>query len=174
RLRAEGVEAVPRPRRSRGQDWKQWPLYDAAATGLRGYWYPLELSSKVEGKPTQYTLCGEKLFLIRDQGTVRAMADRCPHRGVPLSLGDQQFPGTVTCAYHGWTFDLESGKLAAVLTDGPDSPICGKITQKTHPVEERHGIVWVYLGDGEEPPPLDDQLPEEWKDGSFKIGRAHV
>src|SRR5690625_696536 len=63
RLRAEGVEAVPRPRRSRGQDWKQSPLYDAAATGLRGYWYPLELSSKVEGKPTQYTLCGEKLFL---------------------------------------------------------------------------------------------------------------
>lgn len=160
-----------RERRPRaGQDWKAWPNYDAAKLGLRGYWYPLTWSSQVTSKPQQHTLCGEKLLLIRDQGVVRAMADRCPHRGVSLSLGDQQFPGSLTCAYHGWTFDLESGKLNAVLTDGPDSPICGKIIQKTHPVEERYGIVWVYLGDGEVPTPLDDQLPEEWGDGDFIFG----
>lgn len=163
-------DARAKQRRSKGQDWTAWPIYDASAAGLRGYWYPLELSHKVTNQPQQYSLCGEKLLLIRDNGVVRGLADRCPHRGVSLSQGDQQFPGTVTCAYHGWTFDLETGKLSAVLTDGPDSPICGRITQKTHPVEERHGIVWVYMGDGEEPHPLDDQLPEEWSDGSFVLG----
>ena len=32
---------------------------------------------------------------------MHALHDRCPHRGVPLSLGKEEFPGTVTCAYHG-------------------------------------------------------------------------
>jgi nitrite reductase/ring-hydroxylating ferredoxin subunit len=153
-----------------GRDWSTWPHYDASALGLRGYWYPVAWSTTVTDKPQQQTICGEKMVLIRDQGKVHALADRCPHRGVPLSLGRQEFKGSLTCPYHGWTFDLESGKLAAVLTDGPDSPICGRLTQKVHPVEERYGLVWVYLGDGEEPHPLDDQLPEEWKDGNFILG----
>ena len=58
---------------------------------------------------------------------VHALADRCPHRGVPLSLGREEFPGTLTCAYHGWTYRLSDGELVAVITDGPDSPICGKV-----------------------------------------------
>jgi phenylpropionate dioxygenase-like ring-hydroxylating dioxygenase large terminal subunit len=172
-VQAQQPQASPpsQPKRRRpGQDWKAWPQYDAAKLGLRGYWYPVTWSSKVTGTPQRHTLCGEKLVLIRDGGEVYALADRCPHRGVPLSLGRQEFPGTLTCAYHGWTFDLQSGELCAVLTDGPTSPICGKVVQKTHPVEERHGIVWVYLGDGEEPHPLDEQLPEEWRDGSFVLG----
>jgi phenylpropionate dioxygenase-like ring-hydroxylating dioxygenase large terminal subunit len=89
------------------------------------------------------------------------MKDRCPHRGVPLSCGEKAFPGTVSCVYHGWTFDLKSGDLVAALTDGPASPICGKVTQPTFDVEERLGMVWVYVGDGEVPPPIDEQLPEE-------------
>jgi phenylpropionate dioxygenase-like ring-hydroxylating dioxygenase large terminal subunit len=30
--------------------------------------------------------------------------------------------------YHGWTYALDDGQLVAVITDGPDSPICGKAT----------------------------------------------
>ena len=60
---------------------------------------------------------------------MRALHDRCPHRGVPLShpMATQEWPGTWTCCYHGWTFDLETGTLVAAITDGPDSPICGKV-----------------------------------------------
>jgi ABC-2 type transport system ATP-binding protein len=52
---------------------------------------------------------------------------------LPLSYGNKQFPGTVSCVYHGWTFDVETGDLKAVITDGPASPICGKVTQPTLP-----------------------------------------
>lgn len=154
------------------QDWSTWPQYDAAATGFRGYWYPVDWSSRITGRPTAHQLCGEKIVLLRDRGTVHALHDRCPHRGVPLSEGDQQFPGTLSCAYHGWTFGLEDGRLNAVITDGPDSPICGKVRVTTYPVAERLGMVWVYLSiAGEEPPPLDDQLPEELAAGHpFVLG----
>lgn len=143
------------------QDWSSWPHYQAADAGFRGYWYPVCFSSQVGDKPRPVTLLGEKIFVIRDKGSVYAMKDRCPHRGVPLSCGEKAFPGTVSCIYHGWTFDLKSGDLVAALTDGPKSPIAGKVTQPTFDAEDRFGMVWVYMGDGEVPPPLDEQLPEE-------------
>jgi phenylpropionate dioxygenase-like ring-hydroxylating dioxygenase large terminal subunit len=143
------------------QDWSSWPHYQAAAAGFRGYWYPVCYSSQLTGKPKQITLLGEKIVLIRDAGTAYALKDRCPHRGVPLSEGNQQFPGTISCPYHGWTFDLATGELKAVITDGPESPICGKVTQPTYEVAERLGMVWVFVGDGEDAPPIDEQLPEE-------------
>ncbi|GAA4627872.1 hypothetical protein GCM10023196_041900 [Actinoallomurus vinaceus] len=163
-----------RPRRSDRpgrQDWSSWPEYDAAAAGFRGYWYPVTWSSHVTGKPTAVTLCGEKIALVRDSGQVYALHDRCPHRGVPLSLGDQQFPGTLSCPYHGWTFRLGDGQLCAVITDGPDSRIRGKLGVRTYPTAERLGMVWVYvpLGD-EEPHPIDSQLPEELVENAFMMG----
>jgi phenylpropionate dioxygenase-like ring-hydroxylating dioxygenase large terminal subunit len=153
------------------QDWSTWPHYDAAGTGFRGYWYPVTWSSHITGTPSAYTLCGEKIALIRDGGRVYALHDRCPHRGVPLSQGSQQFPGTLSCPYHGWTYDLTDGRLCAVITDGPQSPIRGKVNVQTYPVAERMGMAWVYmpLAD-EEPHPIDEQLPEELVGNAFVLG----
>lgn len=152
------------------QNWATWPHYDAAKAGFRGYWYPVMFSSRATKKPQQVTLLGERIMVIRDAGTVYALKDRCPHRGVPLSQGDQQFPGTVSCPYHGWTFDLRTGDLAAVITDGPESPICHKVTQPTYPVEERLGMVWIFVGDGEEATPIDDHIPEELRSNPTMVG----
>jgi phenylpropionate dioxygenase-like ring-hydroxylating dioxygenase large terminal subunit len=152
------------------QDWSSWPHYQAAAAGFRGYWYPVCYSSQLTGKPKQITLLGEKIVLIRDAGTAYALKDRCPHRGVPLSQGNQQFPGTISCPYHGWTFDLETGDLKAAITDGPQSPICGKVTQPTYDVAERLGMVWVFVGDGEDARPIDEQLPEELVGNAAVVG----
>ncbi|MFC8358703.1 Rieske 2Fe-2S domain-containing protein [Streptomyces griseorubiginosus] len=153
------------------QDWSSWPHYDKAASGFRGYWYPVTWASHITGDPKPFTLCGEKITLIRDNGTVYALHDRCPHRGVPLSEGNQQFPGTVSCPYHGWTFDLPTGNLSAVITDGPGCRLTGKLGVRTYAVEERLGMVWVYmpLAD-EEPHPIDEQLPEELVSNAFVMG----
>jgi phenylpropionate dioxygenase-like ring-hydroxylating dioxygenase large terminal subunit len=167
-----GRQQSRRPSRGPGrQDWSTWPHYDAAGTGFRGYWYPVTWSSHITGTPSAYTLCGEKIALIRDGGQVYALNDRCPHRGVPLSQGNQQFPGTLSCPYHGWTYDLTDGLLCAVITDGPQSPIRGKVNVQTYPVAERMGMVWVYapLAD-EEPHPIDEQLPEELVGNAFVLG----
>ncbi|MGW6907465.1 aromatic ring-hydroxylating oxygenase subunit alpha [Streptomyces sp. NPDC054940] len=153
------------------QDWASWPHYDGAAEGFRGYWYPVTWSSRLTGKPLPFTVCGEKITLIRDGGKAYALHNRCPHRGVPLSEGDQQFPGTVSCPYHGWTFDLPTGKLCAVITDGPECRLTGKLGVQTYAVEERLGMVWVYIPIAdEEPHDIDAQLPEELVDNAFVMG----
>jgi phenylpropionate dioxygenase-like ring-hydroxylating dioxygenase large terminal subunit len=69
----------------------------------------------------------------------------------------------LTCAYHGWTYSLSTGELVAVLTDGPDSPMRGKANVRTYPVEERAGLVWVYVGE-QPPPPVEADIPEDLLD----------
>lgn len=125
------------------------------------YWYPVMWARKVKNKPVAVKLCGKNLFVQRDEeGIARALHDRCPHRGVKISLGKQWFPGTVSCPYHGWTFSLKTGEVKAVITDGPDSGICGNAAIQTYPVRERLGLIWVYMGE-KKPHALEDQLPEE-------------
>ncbi len=142
--------------------WHAWPNYDAAELGLRNFWYPVMWAADLKGKPESVTLLGEKIALIREGDKVYALHDRCPHRGVPISAGTREFPGTVTCPYHGWTYRLETGVLCAVLTDGPESPLLGKVTIRTYPVAERLGLIWVFIGDiGTEPPPVEDDIPAE-------------
>ncbi|MEU0480490.1 Rieske 2Fe-2S domain-containing protein [Streptosporangium sp. NPDC006013] len=152
-----------------GQDWSSWPTYESASLGFRDHWYPVLWEEQVGQKPVPITLLGERVVLVRQDGKIHALHDRCPHRGVPLSLGRRQFPGTISCPYHGWTYDLTDGKLCGVLTDGPDSPIRGRVSVRTYSVEQRFGLIWVYVGDGE-PHPLDDDLPEELRDNAFVLG----
>jgi phenylpropionate dioxygenase-like ring-hydroxylating dioxygenase large terminal subunit len=139
----------------------RFPRYDAAVLGFDGYWWPVMFGEDLGRKPTALTLFGQEIVFFRERGTVHALQDRCPHRGIPLSIGRQEFPGTWTCRYHGWTFDLQTGTLVAALTDGPDSPMCGKARVQTYPVEERAGLVWIFKGEGE-PPPVEAHIPEEF------------
>jgi phenylpropionate dioxygenase-like ring-hydroxylating dioxygenase large terminal subunit len=152
-----------------GQDWTSWPAYNEATLGLKNYWYPVQWAAKIGQKPMAIKLLGEDIVLVRDGDDIRALHDRCPHRGVPLSYGRRQFDGTLSCAYHGWTFDLKDGNLCAVLTDGPDSPICGRMKVRNYPVEIRLGLVWIYMGDGEVPP-VERDIPEELTKFDFVMG----
>ena len=145
------------------QGWGvRWPRYEGAELGFRHYWYPVLESRRLRKRPRAVTLLGEKIVLVRAPDGVHALDDRCPHRGVPLSMGRCVFSGMITCAYHGWTFDVTSGELVAALTDGPDSPICGKpeVRVQSYPVEERVGLIWVYVGD-EPRPPVEEDIPED-------------
>jgi phenylpropionate dioxygenase-like ring-hydroxylating dioxygenase large terminal subunit len=153
-------------------DWSSWPVYEGAALGLPGsWWYPVMWSEQLGRKPVAETLLGKQVVFMRDKGRIFALHDRCPHRGVPLSLGTQEFPGTISCPYHGWTFDLESGVLRAVITDGPDSPICGKAAVRTYPTAEALGLIWVFMGDGEgDPPPIEETIPRELREHDFAMG----
>jgi nitrite reductase/ring-hydroxylating ferredoxin subunit len=46
------------------------------------------------------------VFLV--EGSPHAFANACPHEGNPLRDGEILGP-TLTCAYHGWKFDLDTG-----------------------------------------------------------------
>jgi phenylpropionate dioxygenase-like ring-hydroxylating dioxygenase large terminal subunit len=152
------------------QQWDTWPTYDAAVLGFRDYWYPVAWSKSIGRKPLALTLLGEKVMLLRDEhGQPRALHNRCPHRGVPLSLGRQEVPGTWSCIYHGWTYDIGTGVMVACLTDGPDSPLNGRVRVRTYPVTERLGLVWMYFGEGT-PPPVEADIPEELIENQIAMG----
>lgn len=126
--------------------------------GLREYWYPAFRSRSLRNNtPKPVTMLGDNLVFFRDgSGRVRALENRCAHRAVMLSLGQVGIfePGTITCRYHGMTFDGD-GECVAYLVDGPDSPACGKIRVRSYPVEEHGGMVWVYMGEKKPEPFLD-------------------
>jgi phenylpropionate dioxygenase-like ring-hydroxylating dioxygenase large terminal subunit len=62
----------------------------------------------------------------------------------------------------------------AAITDGPDSPICGKVAVKTYPVEERIGLVWIYIGD-DDPPPVESAIPAELlRPDAVVVGRRTI
>jgi len=56
----------------------------------------------------EVTVDGHRICLFKHQGEVFATAALCPHKGVPLAVGWVE-NCAVTCAMHGWEFDLKSG-----------------------------------------------------------------
>lgn len=134
--------------------------------GLRNYWYPALPARRVGWrKPVRVSLCGEDLCFFRGRrGNVVAISDICPHRGARMSEGDCHWKGTVACPYHGWVYD-ETGRNVAVLSEGPDSLVCGKpgTEVKVYPTRTLKGVVFVWIGE-EEPAPIEEDVPEEFFD----------
>jgi nitrite reductase/ring-hydroxylating ferredoxin subunit len=126
------------------------PYYDrfAPPLGFSEYWYPACLAKEIGEKPLALTILGSPIALMRRNGKIHAIANECPHRGTPLSLGRCEFPGTntISCAYHGWTFDVTNGNCVAALTDGPGSAVVNKVRVRTYPITECQGIVWIWMG----------------------------
>src|SRR5258708_3398071 len=95
---ATGTPRVPR----------RWTEYQGAVNGLQEYWYPAALAKHVRRKKkVACVIAGNKIFLAYNQGKFYAVHDSCPHRQIPLSIGSLEFPGHVSCIYHGWVFNLE-------------------------------------------------------------------
>lgn len=176
-LPSEASVAAPTPRSRRDQlagQRRLGPRYEQATLGFKNYWYPVCFSKKLhKGKRKAVKLLGEELVIYRDPGSgdAHAFVDRCPHRGTPLSVfGQQDFPGTITCGYHGWVFNLESGECVAALTDGPNAPVCKRRESqlRRYPTFERSGLVWVWMGD-QEPVAPEMDIPDDIFDGRHTV-----
>ncbi len=143
---------------------RKWQPYVEATLGFRNHWYAGLFTSDVgEGDLVPLTLLGENILLTRVDGQVRAVQDRCAHRGVRFSAQPLCFQkGTVSCWYHGWTYDVTTGGLCDVLTS-PQSPVIGRVSIPTYPVQEAQGLVFVYVGDGD-PHPLACDVPPGFLD----------
>ncbi|MEM9750283.1 MAG: Rieske 2Fe-2S domain-containing protein [Pseudomonadota bacterium] len=147
--------------------------------GLREYWYPAALSHELKhNEHKAVKLLGDNIVLFRDKdGSPCALENRCPHRNALLTLGQVNVweIGTITCRYHGMTFN-KHGESVAFLADGADSPACGKIKATAYPAEEVGGVIWVYMG-VKDPKPFLDSMPharEVMKDGVLVRNRMTV
>ena len=133
---------------------------------LRNTWYVAAWAWEVTPqRAAARRLLDEPVLLLRDgQGHVKALADRCPHRFVPLSMGrilpaEAGAPGRVQCGYHGLQFDFDGR-----CVHNPRGAVPKAAAVRPYPVVERHSAVWIWMGDparaADAPPPhpawLDD------------------
>ena len=66
-------------------------------------------------KGKAFTVHERAIVIFRVGNQFVAALDRCPHAGAPLSIGSLRGE-EVTCAWHGWTFNVLEG------TSIPDAP----------------------------------------------------
>lgn len=137
--------------------------YDLTRTGpgtvmgklLRKYWIPAMKSEEVEagGAPVRLLLLGEKLVAFRSpDGKVGVMDHLCPHRTASLFFGRNE-EGGLRCVYHGWKFD-HAGKCVDAPNVSEQRVVREKIRNTAYQVHEANGLIWVYMGDEAEAPPL--------------------
>ncbi|MEV7005016.1 aromatic ring-hydroxylating dioxygenase subunit alpha [Streptosporangium sp. NPDC051022] len=141
--------------------------YDLGSTAdtWKYFWHPVctldELrDAKPGGKgPLQSTLLGERIAVAEVGGRTVAFQDRCPHRGVALSLGWVE-EEKVRCRYHGWCYDA-TGAGVEVPSLEPGRPIPARARLVMYDCEVRYGLVWVRLDSS-----ADTKIPEfpAWDD----------
>ena len=129
------------------------------------FWYPMAMSDEIGEAPERVRCLGQDFVVFRDSnGDARCLSNTCTHRGGSLAGGKIK-GDCVQCPYHGWEFDGE-GNCKRIPSLGKDAKIPARTRIDAYPVEERHGIVFAFLGDlpEDERPPI-IPVPEEGQEG---------
>jgi phenylpropionate dioxygenase-like ring-hydroxylating dioxygenase large terminal subunit len=125
--------------------------------GFARVWTPIALSEELgRSKPLSFELAGTPVVLFRDaEGRPAALVDRCPHRGVKLSLGKLK-DGCIECPFHGWRLNGQGA-----VTHVPWNPDAKLDTLRgwALPIRELAGQLWVFT-DPFEPPTDEPQVNE--------------
>ncbi len=116
-------------------------------TYLRNAWYVASFANDLGAKPVKLKVMDEPIVLFRTaSGAPAAVADRCPHRFAPLSLGKVK-GDSIQCPYHGLEFNSAG---ACVHNPHGDHTIPKAARVKSYPVAERNTIIWLWMGDPEQ------------------------
>ncbi len=125
-------------------------------------WHVVGRSSDLaEASLARGRVLGEDLVSWRVDGEAKVWQDLCAHRGTRLSLGRVDHE-TLTCAYHGWTYDAEGQCVRFPSHPEQVPPRTARV--KTYPVVEKYGLIWTCLGQ----PRQDVPTFFEWGDPSFR------
>lgn len=111
---------------------------------LRNAWYAGAWAEEIGRTLFERRMLNESVLMYRSEdGKAVAMSNACPHRFAPMHLG-KLVGDTVECPYHGLTFDA-----AGRCVDNPhgDGSIPRAAKLHVYPVEERHGLIWIWMGD---------------------------
>jgi len=110
-------------------------------------WFPVARAEEVAPRHVVHAqLLGQEIALWRDDaGQVNGWENRCPHRGVRLSIGINDGK-ELRCRYHGWHYASGSGQCTFIPAH-PDQKPPNVIKTKPYGVTELYGFVWVNLGE---------------------------
>jgi phenylpropionate dioxygenase-like ring-hydroxylating dioxygenase large terminal subunit len=135
---------------------------------LINLWYVAEWSKTVKDKPVKVKMLGRHFVLFRNgAGEVQCLSDVCLHRGGSLGNGWCTDSHRIACPYHGWEFGGD-GRVEHIPSLGEGAEIPERARIDAYPVEERYGLVWVFLGDLPEEqrypiPPLPEYEDPAWR-----------
>lgn len=87
------------------------------------------------GTIKEVKVAGKAVALANVEGRFHAINNTCMHRGGPLSDGPLEGK-VVTCPWHGWQYDVTTGKIA-------QNPAVGV---ECYPVEVRGDEVFIDVG----------------------------
>ena len=116
-------------------------------------WHAVALAGGVEtGTSTGTHLFGEEVVVWRDAtGAAHAWEDRCPHRGMRLSMGFVR-SDRIACLYHGWQYGTDGHCL--YIPAHPEISVPPTIVTWRHSCAEAIGMVWVHFGEAAGAPPI--------------------
>ncbi len=107
----------------------------------RGHWVRVGALADVSPNPCAVLhVEGRTVALVRDQGRLYAVDNRCPHMGFPLDRGSV-CDGILTCHWHHARFDLATGGTFDQWADDVQA----------YPVEVRDGELWIDLSSQGDP-----------------------
>jgi phenylpropionate dioxygenase-like ring-hydroxylating dioxygenase large terminal subunit len=134
---------------------------------LNHFWYAVEHSESVKIKPKSVVLMDQEIVLYRQHsGNVIALDNRCAHRGTALSGGWVE-ETCIRCPYHGWKYDAD-GTCIEIPANQPGVTIGQRTKLRAYPVQEKYGLIWLYLGNRPEEerpslPPLPAFSDPTWR-----------
>jgi phenylpropionate dioxygenase-like ring-hydroxylating dioxygenase large terminal subunit len=142
-------------------------------TLVRNAWYVAAWSSEIDQELRRFDILGDPVLIYRCQdGRIVALEDRCPHRQLPLSRG-KRIGDTVQCGYHGLRFGPDG---RCVRVPGQDQ-IPRAAFVESYPIEERNGIVWIWMGDRERADPARIFTLPQFDDPAWHVhhgGALHI
>jgi phenylpropionate dioxygenase-like ring-hydroxylating dioxygenase large terminal subunit len=114
---------------------------DNCSPALRACWHPVAQVEDIQGDPVGVRVLGEPWVVARLDGVLVALADRCPHRGAPLSAGCV-VGTTLRCPYHGWRYGAD-GRCIEIPALGAEASIPPRARVAPARVVEHGSLVWL-------------------------------
>jgi nitrite reductase/ring-hydroxylating ferredoxin subunit len=100
-------------------------------------WQPLMPLAELAPKAVKMVrIAGKQIAVFNTPDGIRACDNRCPHEGYPLSEGSLSQDCILTCNWHNWKFNLDTG-----------DNLYGGDRLRTYPVEIRSNEIWVDITD---------------------------
>ena len=111
---------------------------------IRNQWYVILESKEVKiNQVVGVFRLGEKIVVWRNgKGELGAALDKCPHRGIALSMGKIK-DDHLQCPFHGFEYD-QSGKCKLIPANGKASPVPEHIRAHAYPVKENHRFIYLF------------------------------
>lgn len=116
---------------------------------LENAWYCIGWAEELEQGPIGRTILNKPVVAFKtEDGKVVALGGACPHRFAPLSQG-KVCENTIACPYHGLVFDTSGQCIRNPHGPGGEGPIPPNAKVPKYIGLEKHGAIWVWLGDPE-------------------------